>query len=141
MIHYMDGGPFETVRIANGSSCVVLAYDDEIKAFIYSYPGRNVPIGFLAGRLDACGFNPPPPIPAAARKPQIGEVWIMQTAPSKKHVARLIIRPSSTGYDTFTPDMCLDWYSCDWVLRPATPAESEPFRPILEGLKRSLGES
>lgn len=137
-IHYMDGGPFETSRKGESAPVVVLAYDSESRHFLYVYTKTVL---FHAGSASADRFDPPPPIPAAAREPQSGEVWVMQAAVSQKHVARLIIRPSSTGYDTFTPEMDLDWYSSDWIVRPATPEEAEPFRRIMDGLKRSLGEA
>lgn len=129
-IYYMDGGPFETGGVNSGKGIKVLGYD----------PGTST---FLALRLtgetfwgSAANFDPPPPIPAAARKPQIGEVWMIRL-----DVPVLIAcedrRGSLLGV-YLAGESC--WRCREEFLRPATPAEAEPFRPIFEGLKRSLGE-
>lgn len=138
MIHYLDGGPFETAT-PTGACALVLGYDPEAQKFaaILMEDGRGTDCRFWHGSM----FTPPPPIPAAARKPQIGEVWLMQGSTTPEPVARLILAADSAGYNALTPDAYPVWYDADWALRPATPAESEPFRPMLEGLKRSLGDS
>lgn len=138
MIYYMDGGPFETTT-PTGASALVLGYDPEARKFaaVLVENGACTECRFWHGSM----FTPPPPIPAAARKPQAGEVWLMQGSTMRKAVVRLILATGSVGYKALTPDAYPVWYDADWALRPATPAESEPFRPIFEGLERSLGES
>jgi len=83
-------------------------------------------------------LTPPPPIPAAARKPKMGEVWMCDGVPL------LLVRWApergnwlTSGKDVETGPVYLH---PNRLARPATPEEAEPFRPLLEGLKASLGE-
>lgn len=129
---YLDGGPFETASIT-GRVVFVVAYD----------AARNM---FLAAPLDGnpfwnsrVAFDPQPPIPAAARKPQVGEVWI-----HKDGQPRFLFLPDTNiagAWFVVSPDGACRWCEGYKVYRPATPEEAEPFRPLLEGLKRSLGEA
>lgn len=137
-IHYLDGGPFET-KTPSGSLALVLGYDDEAKLFVYAYPGDAFPLGFIAGKREACDFDPPPPIPAAARKPQLGEVWM-----HKNGKALFLFSPDANtagAWYVMRPDATHSWCERYELTRPATPEEADPFRPIFEGLKRSLGEA
>jgi hypothetical protein len=129
-LHYMDGGePFGTTAVNSGAVCAVLCYELNTGTF-------------LAVRLTgetfwgtAACFDPPPPIPTAARKPKVGEVWMLFGEPvllvSWDNAAWRIIFPNLVGRAVVSPDN---------IDRPATPEEAEPFRPLLEGLKASLGE-
>jgi len=87
-------------------------------------------------------LNPPPPIPAAARKPKVGEVWMCDDGDHVAGAAMIIrwcdVRQSFCAVRAATGLPA--WIFPDYLTRPATPQESEPFRPLLEGLKRSLGE-
>lgn len=78
---------------------------------------------------------PPPPVPAAARKPKVGEVWVSFGEPvllaSWKDGIWRIVFPGHAGSALVSPDN---------LTRPATPEEAEPFRPLLDGLMASLGE-
>lgn len=82
-------------------------------------------------------FTPPPPIPAAARKPKVGEVWIvggeavLLASWSERISHWRVWFPGHGIHSLVQPGE---------FTRPATPEEAEPFRPLLEGLKASLGE-
>ena len=81
-----------------------------------------------------------PPIPAAARKPRVGEVWMVDLG-GAEHAPRLV---AANMDDAFFAISCLGHFkrrqASDFA-RPATPEEAEPFRDLLDGLKRSLGET
>lgn len=131
--HYMDGGPFETVSTGDRRGAKVLGYDAKAKTF-------------LALRLTgetfwgtAANFDQPPPIPAAARKPQAGEVWSSRTG--KQSFFIVAAERADDQLLIVAADGEVSWWNRCNLTRPATPEEAEPFRPILEGLKRSLGEA
>lgn len=131
-LHYMDGGPFETKAVNSGGAYAVLCYELNTSTFLAVRPTGETFWGTAA-----C-FDPPPPIPAAARKPKVGEVWIVGDE------AVLLVRWApergnwlTSGKNVETGPVYLHPNRLD---RPATPEEAEPFRPLLEGLKRSLGE-
>lgn len=131
-IHYMDGGPFETILSTRVKPVRVIAYDSRFDRFIASYTGDG-----QAFEAPSHYFYPPPPKPAAARKPRVGEVWRYK---------------DGTDYFLAAEDIdgCLlgvmadlsssRWFGPGDLIRPATPEESAPFRQLLDGLKRSLGE-
>ena len=135
-IHYMDGGPFETAT-PTGTCALVLGYEPETKKFaaILMEDGRGTGCRFWHRSM----FTPPPPIPAAARKPQVGEVWSSQTG--KQSFFIVAAEGANDQFLIVAADGEVCWRSRCNLIRRATPEEAEPFRPILEGLKRSLGEA
>lgn len=132
-IHYMDGGPFETTSIT-GRVVFIVAYDAARNMFLAA------PLGGKPFWNSHVAFDPTPPIPAAARKPQVGEVWIGKGPGAPAIFLAFIDEDDESFLSILSTDNSWNWYFPDDFARPATPAESEPFRPILEGLKRSLGE-
>lgn len=128
MIHLMNK-PFETDF--GRQPVKVLAYDAKADRFVAAFSGDGTL--FYSSQED---FTPPPPVPAAALSPKVGEIWVINGW------AHLLIRKL---HDSF---YCLE-SSCSKVARyrvtgidarPATPEEAEPFQELLEGLKASLGE-
>lgn len=125
MIYLMDG-PFECRHC--GDCGHVVAYRK----------GRFLFVGQSgwASWGNADNFTPPPPIPAAALSPKVGEIWVINGWP------HLLIRKLHDNFYCLEP-------SCGKVARyrvtgigarPATPEEAEPFRPLFEGLKAHLEE-
>lgn len=136
MIHYMDNGPFETTRLRDLARVLVLAYSTESQHFVYVLKESEL---FHAGSASADRFDPPPPIPAAVRKPQVGEVWV-----NRDRVALFLFSPDNSNagaWYVMRADATHSWCAGHELCRPATPEEAEPFRPILDGLERSLGEN
>jgi hypothetical protein len=80
-----------------------------------------------------------PPIPAAARKPRVGEVWVTKGG----YVTLLTAHNVALRYwDTFSVGENGNFrVDPTRLVRPATPEEAEPFRPFMEVLMRSLGET
>ena len=133
MTIYSIDPPWESSCEGGRETVRVIAYNDDDEEFIALYDNGQ-PFG-----LRAMGFTPPPPIPAAARKPQAGEVWwcdgeaVLFMEPAEPGVHCRIFRPL---FGVLKHELV---HRGD-LERPATPEEAEPFRPLLEGLKRSLGE-
>jgi len=133
MIVYSIDPPFETNAVARETTVTVTAYDTETRHFWFGLPG-----GWQCGTAIGGLFNPPPPIPVAARKPQVGEVWV---GPSTPAFLVLAIHDESRifGWCRYGCDITIHGFNArDY--RPATPEEAEPFRPFMEVLMRSLGE-
>lgn len=129
-LYYVDGGPFETTSLT-GRGVFIVAYDAARNEFLAAPPDGNP---FWNSCL---AFDPPPPIPAAARKPQVGEVWVFLG--ERVEVVRLVLGNGAAGWLTTTNAGTIVAYEI--ARRPATPEEAEPYRPMLDGLKRSLGEA
>lgn len=126
--------PSETRQPGTQSrECQVVAYDGADRMFLVVTGGVGV-------WLYSDWLDPPPPIPAAARKPEIGEVWMVRT--SEGTLAPRMVRVVTNGiiYALKRNGDAASW-SGEKYVRPATPEEAEPFRRIMDGLKRSLGEA
>lgn len=138
MTIYSIDPPFETNAVARETTVAVTAYDTETRHFWFGMPG-----GWQCGTAIGGMFNPPPPIPVAARKPRVGEVWMFDDGPANPfpRLARLVVK--DTG-DTLFAIAC-DGYFKKWTrcqcIRPATLDEAEPFRELMEGLMRAFGEN
>lgn len=130
--------PFKTRHDRHGVDLFVVAYNDKTGRFTYCFD-KSV----LDGSARAEDLNPPPPIPAAARKPRVGEVWWWSAGQG----AVLVLASALPEYrwTIMPPTLCgamfMSESEAEELTRPATPEEAEPFRPLLDGLKRSLGET
>lgn len=131
MTIYTFPEPFECFR--HGRRGWVTAYLDDSFFVWVSEDGCHSCVG-ISSR-----FDPPPPVPVAARRPKVGEVWMRSHWATP---ALLIYHDgrSPGNWATSTAEGGLGTCIDDWLTRPATPEEAEPFRPLLEGLKASLGE-
>ena len=134
MTVYLLDEPFETKLRTGEETVTVTAYDDGTNHFWFGKPG-----GWQAGVAVRGSFGPPPPIPAAARKPKVGEVWVTKGG----HVTLLTAHNVALRYwDTFSVGENGNFrVDPTRLVRPATPKEAEPFRPFMEVLMRSLGEN
>jgi hypothetical protein len=145
MTVYLLDEPFET-KVGNVKKpVVVVAYDSETGHFWF---GRSN--DWHCGSAIVGFFNPPPPIPAAARKPRVGEVWMVRTSEGAlaPRMVRIVATDSiyalkSNGDDATCSRLRMGFsmWSGEKYVRPATPEEAEPFRELMEGLMRSLGEN
>jgi len=127
MIYLMDE-PFEC--FSHGRRGWVTAYLDDSFFVWVSEDGCHSCVG-ISSR-----FDPSPPIPAAARKPKVGEIWISFGEPillvSWNEDNWRILFPCHAGSAIVSRDS---------LVRPATPEEAEPFRELFDGLKASFGEA
>ena len=130
MIYLMDE-PFECFRY--GKRGWAVAYRSDTGCFVWCRQDKNLELAACAAQLD-----PPPPIPAAARQPKIGEVWMWRGYPavvyghSEAMTHWYVISKYAPGVHAVPAG--------EDGFRPATPEEAELFRFLLDGLKRSLGE-
>ena len=105
-------------------ACPFLTIDQAAGGFSYWMKGKD--------------FDPQPPTPAAARKPQVGEVWLTQY--DDQVLLLTEDQANKSWFNVYAADGIAGIAHIDILTRPATPEESKPFRPILDGLKRSLGD-
>lgn len=80
-----------------------------------------------------------PPIPAAARKPKVGEVWVFKGS-GDEHFTRLVIKDRGDTVCAVSGNGHFKVWSVRDIIRPATPEEAEPFRELMNGLMLALGE-
>jgi len=134
MTVYLLDEPFET-KVGTGEETVtVTAYDDGTNHFWFGKPG-----GWQAGVAVRGSFDPPPPIPAAARKPKVGEVWVFNIG-GVEPGARLVIKDRGDTVCAVSGNGHFKVWSVRDIIRPATPEEAEPFRELMNGLMLALGE-
>lgn len=137
-IHYMDGGPFEAAHRYWADPVRVIAYNSKNGEFIYVTNGDGHVLSELAHH-----FDPPPPIPAAARKPKVGEVWML----NGEAMLLVGVRNEKTAKPAIFWLVDDSGFPCGPRSvpvgddRPATPEEAELFRELLKNLKRSLAEA
>ena len=107
-LHYMDGGePFGTTAVNSGAVYAVLCYELNTGTFFAVRPTGETFWGTAA-----C-FDPPPPVPAAARKPEVGEVWIINPGGLVRDLVRLVVNSTMNTAGEFKT-LCPDGIQGTW---------------------------